>query len=182
MRVLSDIARLLPRCPRCGYGLRMVKGYWWCDVCKAPLVGQKVPSLGETFRRASETFRRFFGSSQRRRPVLVYPATLSGTTERGPSLARCSTCGALTPRDAVACVHCGAPFSRPAEVLPLRTPPPPAVSQHDEMVYRYIVENMGEISLSKASADLRMTVPELQASVRRLEDSGRLSRDSSQTG
>jgi len=44
-------------------------------------------------------------------------------------------------------------------------------------VYRYIVENKGEISLSKASADLQMTIPELEAAVRRLEDSRRIKRD-----
>lgn len=182
VRLLSDIAHLLPRCPRCGYGLRMVRGYWWCDVCRAPLAPQRGPSLRETFRRASETLRRFFAPPPRRRRILVYPASVSTTTERGPTLARCPTCGALTPRDAVSCVHCGAAFGRPAEVLPPGPSPTPRVSQHDEVVYRYIVENTGEISLSKASADLHMTIPELQASVRRLEDSGRLSRDSSQGG
>jgi DNA-binding Lrp family transcriptional regulator len=51
------------------------------------------------------------------------------------------------------------------------------VSEHDEIVYRYVVEKRGEISLSRASTDLHMTIPELQASIRRLEDSGKISRE-----
>jgi len=47
------------------------------------------------------------------------------------------------------------------------------------MVYRYIVENGGEISLSRASVDLGIGLPELQGSIRRLEDSGKIMRDSS---
>jgi predicted transcriptional regulator len=51
------------------------------------------------------------------------------------------------------------------------------VSEHDEIVYRYVVEKRGEISLSRASTDLHMTISELQASIRRLEDSGKISRE-----
>ena len=177
---MSDIAHLLPRCPRCGYGLRMVRGYWWCDVCRVPLTSQKGPSIRETFRRAGESLRRFLAPPPRRRPVLSYPASITGTTERSPPLARCPTCRALTPRDAVSCVHCGAAFGRPVDIAPPRPPPIPRISQHDEAVYRYIVEKTGEISLSKASADLHMPIPELQASIRRLEDSEKISRDSTQ--
>ena len=177
---MSDITHLLPRCPRCGYGLRMVRGYWWCDVCRAPLASQKGPSIRETFRRAGESLRRFLAPPPPRRSVLSYPARIAGTTERSPPLARCPTCGALTPRDALSCVHCGAAFGRPVDVAPPRPAPIPRVSQHDEAVYRYIVEKTGEISLSKASADLQIPIPELQASIRRLEDSGKISRDSTQ--
>jgi predicted transcriptional regulator len=51
------------------------------------------------------------------------------------------------------------------------------VSEHDKIVYRYVVEKRGEISLSRASTDLHMTISELQASIRRLEDSGKISRE-----
>jgi predicted transcriptional regulator len=51
------------------------------------------------------------------------------------------------------------------------------VSEHDEIVYRYVVEKRGEISLSRASTDLHMTISELQASIHRLEDSGKISRE-----
>lgn len=179
MDPLSDIARLLPRCPRCGYGLRMVQGYWWCDVCRAPLAPPRSPSLRETFRLAGESLRRFLGATPRRGATLVYPASVSSVPERGVPLARCPKCGALTPSDGVACVHCGTAFGRGAAVPAPEAVRAPRVSQGDETVYRYIVENMGEISLSKASADLHMTCSELEASIRRLEDSGKLSRDSS---
>jgi len=179
---LSDIAHLLPRCPRCGYGLRMVRGYWWCDVCRAPLAPQRGPSLRETFRLASESLRRFFGATSRRRATPAYPASVPSVPERGVPLVRCPKCGALTPSDVVACVHCGTAFGRGADVPAPQTARVPLVSQRDEIVYRYIVENMGEISLSKASADLHMTGLELQASIRRLEDSGKLSRDVSREG
>jgi predicted amidophosphoribosyltransferase len=174
---LSDVAHLLPRCPRCGYGLRMIRGYWWCDVCRAPLVPQRGPSLGETIRRASDSFRRFFSPSRRRPSALIHPATVSSSAEQAVSLARCPKCGALTPRNAASCVHCGTAFGQRTEMPMPRVTRVPAVTEHDEIVYRYVVEKMGEISLSRASTDLHMTIPELQASIRRLEDSGKISRE-----
>jgi predicted amidophosphoribosyltransferase len=179
---LSDIAHFLPRCPRCGYGLRRVRGYWWCDVCRTPLVPQKGPSFREPFRRLGERLRRFFSPPARRPPVLVYPGSASSTLGQGVSLARCPKCGGLTPRNAASCVHCGTVFGQRAETPVPRATPGPRISEHDEIVYRYVVERNGEISLSKASTDLHMTVPELQASIRRLEDSGKISREGSGVG
>jgi predicted transcriptional regulator len=63
-----------------------------------------------------------------------------------------------------------------------RATPSPRVSEHDEIVYRYVVEKKGEISLSQASTDLHMTILELQTSIRRLEDSGKISREGSGAG
>jgi len=179
---LSDFARLLPKCPRCGYGLRMVRGYWWCDVCRAPLPPPRGPSLRETFRLAGESLRRFLGATPHRRATLPHSASVSTVPQRGVPLARCPNCGGLTPSNGVACVHCGTVFDRGAEVPTPQAARTPRVSQRDEIVYRYIVDNMGEISLSKASTDLHMTASELQASIRRLEDSGKLSRDGSFEG
>ena len=65
----------------------------------------------------------------------------------------------------------------PAETPAPRIVPPSQPMQHDDIVYRYIVENKGEISLSKASADLRITISELEASIRRLENSERIVRE-----
>ena len=180
---MSDIARLLPRCPRCGYGLRMVRGYWWCDMCRVPLAPQKGPSIRQALQRAGGTLRRFFTPPPRRAPVF-YPPTTVPAMERGPALARCPTCGALTPRNASSCIHCGAVFGRSMDLPPPHPSPPPRasiISQHDEAVYRYIVENTGEISLSKASADLHLTIPQIQTSIRRLEGSGKISRDGAQS-
>jgi hypothetical protein len=60
--------------------------------------------------------------------------------------------------------------------------PRPRISERDDIVYRYVVERNGEISLSKACTDLHMTIPELQASISRLEDSGKISREGSGGG
>lgn len=178
MRFLSDAAHLLPRCPRCGYGLRLVRGYWWCDVCKIPLAPQTGPSVRESFRLAGESLRRFFARPSQKPAALAHPRSVS-TLERGPTLARCPSCGALSPREYSSCVRCGITFGRPVEISRPRVAATRQLSQHDDLVYRYIVENRGEISLSKASTDLRITIPELQATIRRLEDSRRIMREGS---
>lgn len=178
MSFLSDVARLAPRCPRCRYGLRLVRGYWWCDVCRVPLVAQKRQSVREMFRQAGEALRRFFAGPPHRRTGLAYPRSLP-MSELGAALARCPSCGALTPRGYLSCIHCGTAFSQQVEIPRPRVTVTSQLSQHDDLVYRYIVENGGEISLSKASADLRITMPRLQASIRRLEDSKRIMRDNS---
>jgi hypothetical protein len=176
---MSDVAHFLPGCPRCGHGLRIVGGYWWCDVCRAPVFPRRGSSFREMIRHAGESLRRFFSPPPRRPPVLVYPTGRSSMPEQGVSLARCPNCGGLTPRNLASCVHCRTVFGQRVEVPVRRATQSPEVSEHDETVYRYVVERNGEISLSKASTDLHMTVLELQASIRRLEDSGRISRNGS---
>lgn len=177
MSCLSDTARLLPRCPRCGYGLRLVRGYWWCDFCRVPLVQQRVPSLREVFRQVGESVRRLFAGRPPRHATMTYPRSLS-PLERGATLLRCPSCGALTPREYPSCVHCGTAFSQPADISRPKVTVA-AQLQDDDLVYRYIVENRGEISLAKASGDLRISRAQLQASIRRLEDSKRIMPDDS---
>ena len=179
MNSLSDRAYLLPRCPRCGYGLRLVRSYWWCDVCRAPIPPQKGPSLSELFRAAGESLRRFLSPQPRGRAVGAQPTTGATPTERVATMVLCPACGALTPRGLLSCVHCGTRFGQPIEVPRPQTPAPVRSPTRDEIVYRYIVDNGGEISLSKASADLRISVPELQTAIRRLENSGSIMKDSS---
>lgn len=179
MNSLPDRAYLLPRCPRCGYGLRLVRNYWWCDVCKAPVPSRKEPSLSELFRAAGESLRKLFSPSPRGRAIGTQLRTTATPAERAASMVRCPACGALTPRGLLSCVHCGTKFGQPVEVPRPQTPAPVRSSTHDEIVYRYIVDNGGEISLSKASADLHMSVPELQTAIRRLESSGSILRDGS---
>jgi uncharacterized C2H2 Zn-finger protein len=174
---MSDIAHFLPRCPRCGYALRMVQGYWWCDFCRAPLTPQRLPSISEAIRRTGEKLRRFFSPPRRGPSVMIYPPNASPTPEQGVSLARCPKCGALTPRNVASCVHCGTPFGQRTDVPAPRVARVPTVSERDEVVYRYVVERRGEISLSRASTDLHMTTSELQAAIRRLEDSRKISRE-----
>jgi uncharacterized C2H2 Zn-finger protein len=173
---VSDSARLLPRCPRCGYGLRIVRGYWWCDICRVPLVPQRGPSIREVFRAAFESLREFLAPTPRRRATLVYASI--PPVQQGAALARCPSCGSLTPRETPSCIHCGTSFGQPAE--PTRVQSIAQSQTPDDLVYRYVVENEGEISLSKASADLRMSLADLQSSIARLQASGRIMRDSQQ--
>jgi len=173
---MSDVAHLLPRCPRCGYGLRLVRGYWWCDLCRVPLAPRKGISIREVFRQAGESLKHHFARTPPRRTVPAYPSLAS--SQRRPDLARCPACGALTPREFPSCVHCRTSFGRPLEMPDRQTIVSSEPSGQDDVVYQYIVENKGEISLSKASTDLSMTMPQLQASIRRLEGSGKIMRDS----
>lgn len=175
---LSDIAHLLPRCPRCGYGLRLVRGYWWCDACKVSILPQKTPSIREVFRAAGARLRRFFSPRPSRPTFLTYPSSLP-PAQRAATVSRCPACGALTPREAQSCIHCGTTFGQPQEVIRPQAVQPARASQYEEIVYRYIVENQGEISLSKASRDLGLSVPQLQAMIRTLEDLGKITRDRS---
>ncbi|HXZ98162.1 MAG TPA: hypothetical protein VED24_02215 [Candidatus Acidoferrum sp.] len=73
-------------------------------------------------------------------------------------------------------------FGHRAETSVPQVTPRPRISERDDIVYRYVVERNGEISLSKASTDLHMSIPELQASISRLEDSGRISKEGSGGG
>ena len=172
---MSDIAHLLPRCPRCGFGLRMVRGIWWCDTCKVTFVPQGGPSLRDAFRAAGEKLRQLLAPS-RRRATLTYPRSAYSVADRGPALARCPACGSLTPRDVPSCVHCGTLFGRPPEIPPTQRPVP-SPPRREELVYQYIVERGGELSLSKASVELGMGLPELRDSIQALERSGKIMRD-----
>lgn len=142
---------------------------------------QKGPSVREAFRLAAQSLRRFFAPASPKRATLSYPRSIA-TLERGQTLARCPSCGALTPREYSYCVRCGTTFGQTVEIPRPTAAVTSQLPQHDDVVYRYIVENKGEISLSKASADLRLTIPELQASIRRLEDSRRIMRDGTRYG
>ena len=176
---MSDLAHLLPRCPRCGFGLRLVRGYWWCDACKTSYVPPQSPSLREVFREAADSLKRFFSPSKPRRSVLTYPRASYSPLDRSAMPARCPSCGALTPREFSSCVHCGTTFGQPPETPRPISAPTTEVLQPDETVYRYIVDNGGEISLSRASADLHVSIAELQASIGRLESTGKIMRDGS---
>jgi hypothetical protein len=147
-------------------------------VCRVSLTQQKVPSVRDMFRLAGESLRRFFARPSPKRAALTYPRPVSGF-EGGPTLVRCPSCGALTPRGYASCVHCGTTFGQLADMTRSRVTVTPQVSQQDDLVYRYIVGNKGEISLGKASADLNVTLQELQASIRRLENTRRIMREDS---
>jgi len=53
----------------------------------------------------------------------------------------------------------------------------PSPPRREELVYQYIVERGGELSLSKASVELGMGLPELRDSIQALERSGKIMRD-----
>jgi len=79
----------------------------------------------------------------------------------------CAKCGAMVAGLAEYCQSCGAP------VIPgTSTKPDPDVI--DDRVYQYIVKRHGEISLSRASADLGIPVGDLRRSTERLKKKGRL--------
>ena len=50
----------------------------------------------------------------------------------------------------------------------------PDLDAMDDRVYEYVVKQHGEISLSRASADLGISVDELKESTERLKKKGRL--------
>jgi len=84
------------------------------------------------------------------------------------SLVVCQKCGARVPESAVYCQSCG------ASLAPARPTEPAVLEAVDERVYEYIVKRQGEISLSQASKDLRLSVDELRNSTERLKKKGRL--------
>jgi len=84
------------------------------------------------------------------------------------SIVVCQKCGARVPESAVYCQSCG------ASLAPARPTEPAVLEAVDERVYEYIVKRQGEISLSQASKDLRLSVDELRNSTERLKKKGRL--------
>jgi len=86
---------------------------------------------------------------------------------RGP-LIPCQRCGAGIPSSAEHCQSCGAVQVR------AQTPGAPDFERLDNRVYDYIAKRHGEISLSQASKDLRLSVDEIKLSTERLKRKGRL--------
>jgi len=80
----------------------------------------------------------------------------------------CQKCGAGVPTSAEYCQTCGATLARGRVVATTDT------ETLDERVYDYIVKRSGEISLSRASKDLRLSVDEIRRSTERLKKKGRL--------
>jgi len=80
----------------------------------------------------------------------------------------CQKCGAGVPTCAEYCQTCGATL---AQVRVVETTDTETL---DERVYDYIVKRGGEISLSRASKDLGLSVDEIRRSTERLRKKGRL--------
>ncbi len=80
----------------------------------------------------------------------------------------CPKCGARVPSSAELCHVCGTAQIRG------RTAATPSLEAVDERVYDYIVKRHGEISLSRASTDLGLSVDEVRRSTERLKKKGRL--------
>jgi len=80
----------------------------------------------------------------------------------------CQKCGARVPESAGYCQSCGASLAR------VRLAESAELEVVDERVYEYILKRQGEISLSQASRDLRLSVDELKNSTERLKKKGRL--------
>lgn len=114
-----------------------------------------------------------------------------GRGPRGEALGKsCISCGRSIPVNAIFCDSCGAPQAdlspREGELASLRPQAPPEEPptsgeahgygevELDNRVLSYIAEHGGEISLSRAVADLGVTREELLAAIDRLRRSGRL--------
>ena len=80
----------------------------------------------------------------------------------------CQKCGARVTSSAEYCQTCGATLARGRIVATTDT------GTLDERVYDYIVKRHGEISLSRASRDLGLSVDEIRYSTERLKKRGRL--------
>jgi hypothetical protein len=80
----------------------------------------------------------------------------------------CHKCGARVASSAEYCQTCGATQAR------RRPAATPDTETLDERVYDYIVKRRGEISLSRASRDLGLSVDEIRRSTERLKKRGRL--------
>jgi len=80
----------------------------------------------------------------------------------------CQKCGAGVPASAEYCQTCGVTLVRGRVVAATDT------ETLDERVYDYIVKRSGEISLSRASKDLGLSVDEIRRSTERLKKKGRL--------
>ena len=80
----------------------------------------------------------------------------------------CPKCGARIPGSAEFCQTCGAALPRG------RITATYDLEAVDERIYDYIVKRHGEISLSRASKDLGLSVDEVKRSTERLKKKGRL--------
>ncbi len=95
--------------------------------------------------------------------------SLSGAAMAPPtSLVACQRCGARVPSSAEYCHFCG------ASMAVARAAEPADLEAVDEQVYQYILKRHGEISLSRASKDLGLSVDELKISTERLKKKRRL--------
>lgn len=105
-----------------------------------------------------------FRSGFRRRKI--------GAPSAGPpipaSWGACQNCGAKVSGSAEYCQSCGAVQVRS------RITAEPDTETVDKRVYDYVVERRGEISLSRASKDLGLSVGDLKSSTERLKKKGRL--------
>jgi hypothetical protein len=117
-------------------------------------------------------------------------SSLSGGIGKKPigeaAAKNCISCGRTIPIEAAFCDWCGSPQAAPSTGEGLAPPPQPqatpegSIGEHgyaselDQRILSYIAEHRGEISLSRAAADLGVTREELLAAIDRLRRSGRL--------
>jgi len=121
----------------------------------AILAVKKPGSLG----RFASSFKSSFRARKLRAPGTGLPTLAAFSV--------CQKCGTMVPSSAEYCQTCGAQIlGRPA--------PPTDTETMDERVYDYIVKRHGEISLSRASKDLRLSADEIKRSTGRLKKKGRL--------
>lgn len=108
-------------------------------------------------------FSSLFKSNLRRRKLRSADSGLAAT-----AVVVCEKCGGKIPSSAEYCQSCGAVRTRG------RAAGRPDTDASDERVYDYVVKRRGEISLSRASKDLGLSVDDVKRSTERLKKKGRL--------
>jgi ribosomal protein L32 len=104
-----------------------------------------------------------FKSNLRRRKLRSADSGLAAT-----AVVVCEKCGGKIPSSAEYCQSCGAVRTRGLAAGR------PDTDASDERVYDYVVKRRGEISLSRASKDLGLSVDDVKRSTERLKKKGRL--------
>lgn len=94
------------------------------------------------------------------------------------SIQTCPICDAELIEKANFCSECGASVSPPTEAEKPEEKKPPTITSvtydEDLVVYDYITQHEGTISLKQAAKDLGITLKELKKSIKRLKKSGKL--------
>ncbi len=138
----------------------------WASLIVVFLCVAVIAGLGVIALRRPGYFRGLFSSLRRGLSARKIRAPDRGPV--APTRARiCPNCGANVPGFAEYCQSCGT-----TQIMSVDTRPD--LNAMDDRVYKYVVKQQGEISLSQASADLGISVDELKKSTERLKKKGRL--------
>ncbi|WP_455368942.1 hypothetical protein [[Eubacterium] cellulosolvens] len=148
----SDIQRrgLQNFCPKCGFQLRLVNGKPWCDYCRNYPLDRRMDFtsiLSQIENRLKSKFGRTEKQSKNReRGQIALPRTSQTETNLPPPRVTVST--------------------------PIRLQSSESTTSVDDEVFKYIESHNGEISMSKAAAELGISPQELQVTIDKLKSGG----------